>query len=322
MVYKFFFEKLFCKLALFLFFILIFTYPYNHSLAGQGSLKERLAQRVKALHGQEGDERLSYREKLKGVVSAPGLKVLKDIAYGNVSKQSLDVYIPENARNSPLIVMVHGGGWRTGDKEMTGVITHKGTYYVTKGFVFISVNNRLVPEADALGQANDIANAIAFIQKNAISWGADADKMIVIGHSAGAHLVTLLGVDPSPVINLGGHAWSGTIALDSGAMDVPGIMTKKHRGIYDNAFGSNPDQWELASPFHQVTKGATAMMLVCSSNRKNSCPVNYSLAEKGKKLGVNVIVHEEALSHGQINDKLGMPGPYTDAVDAFIESVL
>lgn len=289
-----------------------------------GYFSERRAARLATHHEQTGDngETGTTHGLFKGKVSVPGIKIVRDIPYGAAARQKIDVYIPPNAHNAPIVVMVHGGGWRMGDKSMTGVITHKGDHFVDKGFVFISVNNRLVPEADAYAQADDVAAAIAFAQNHAHEWGANSDQLVLMGHSAGAHLVALVGSDPSRVIRMGGKRWAGTIPLDSAAMDVPALMQRSHRGIYDNAFGKTPSQWPLASPLHQLTAQATPLLLICSSNRKDSCPPNHALSEKARSLNVVASVLEQPLNHGAINDKLGLSGAYTDAVDMFITTVL
>jgi acetyl esterase/lipase len=303
-----------------LFAILIFTPLCSEA----GYLSERRAARLAARHEQpsDNDETGATHGMFKGKISVPGVKIVRDIPYGAAARQKIDVYIPPNAHNAPIVVMVHGGGWRMGDKSMTGVITHKGDHYVGRGFAFISVNNRLVPEADAYGQADDVAAAIAFIQNHAHDWGANPDQLVLMGHSAGAHLVALVASDPSRVIRMGGKRWAGTIPLDSAAMDVPALMQRSHRGIYDNAFGKTPSQWPLASPLHQFTAQATPLLLICSSNRKDSCPPNHALNEKARSLNIVASVLEQPLNHGAINDKLGLPSAYTDAVDAFIAMAL
>ncbi len=306
-----------------LLFTAIFIYISTaHAGALMDRLREHRAEKKSEASAQpEGEEHSIFGRTFKGTISTQGVTQKLDIPYGTHDKHKLDVYIPAGAHNAPMIVMVHGGGWRTGDKTMTGVITNKGNHYTAKGYVFISVNNRLVPDADALAQAEDIANALVFIQKNAATWGGDASKLVTMGHSAGAHLVGLLAAMPSKVTERGGQKWSGTVALDSGAVDVEGIMNKSHRSIYDNAFGADPALWRAASPLVQTNVNSVPMLLVCSSKRKDSCPANQAVVDKATSLGVKASLLPEALSHGQINDKLGEDSEYTKTVDDFILSV-
>ena len=82
------------------------------------------------------------------------------MAYGNSKKQTPDVYLPDAPKNAPIIIMVHGGAWSIGDKGSSKVVTNKVNRWVSKGAIFVSVNYRLLPEADPLKQAKDVASAI------------------------------------------------------------------------------------------------------------------------------------------------------------------
>ena len=263
-------------------------------------------------------DRWRARAAEQGALGVAGAKKLTDVSYGNGAKEALDAYVPANASHAPIIVMVHGGAWRIGDKEHSRVIENKGKEYLSKGYLFISIGYPLLPEANPLQQVDAVARAVVFVQKYADEWGGDTDKLILMGHSAGAHIVAMLGADPSRV----GRKWAGTVALDSAAMDVPAIMARKHYGFYDAAFGEDPAFWQAVSPIHHLGKNATPFVLVCSSKRSDSCPPNEAFAAKANSLGVAATVHQEARTHGEINEDLGLPGPYTDAVDDFIARAL
>jgi arylformamidase len=119
----------------------------------------------------------------------------------------------------------------------------------------------------------------------------------------------------------GATRWLGTVSLDSGAIDVPGIMNSPHAGFYDRVFGNDPARWREASPIDRLGRDALPILLVCSSRRLESCPHNRAYAAKAQGLGVRASVLPEPLSHGDINATLGQPGGYTDAVDAFLRSL-
>ena len=85
---------------------------------------------------------------------------------------------------------------------------------------------------------------------------------------------------------------------------------------------ANPADWIAASPFHQLTREALPMLIVCSSQRRDSCPQGQAFADKGKALGVPMQVPPEDLSHGEINKELGKVSAYTNAVDGFVAMVL
>jgi arylformamidase len=247
-------------------------------------------------------------------------RVLKDVAYGADSAQRMDVYLPAHPKDAPVIFMVHGGAWRFGDKAKGRVVENKVARWVARGFVFVSVNYRMLPATAPLTQAEDVAQALAFAQDKAPAWGADADRFILMGHSAGAHLVDLLAAAPARAH--GARPWLGTVSLDTAAMDIVGVMQTDHYRFYDRAFGRDPAYWKAASPYYVLTRGAKPMLLVCSTRRQDApCAQAQAFAAHAAALGVRVEVVQEALSHKDINRTLGLPGPYTDAVEAFMGSL-
>lgn len=246
---------------------------------------------------------------------------LRELPYGSDPRQRMDVYLPAKPVHAPVILMVHGGGWRWGDKEAGAVVDNKVARWVARGFVFISVNNRLLPQADPLEQARDVAQALAVAQAKAPSWAADPARFILMGHSAGAHLVALVNASPDLAPQAGAKSWLGTVALDSAAVDVSPIMQGKHFRLYDAAFGADPAFWRAVSPVQQLTPSAKPMLAVCSSRRSDSCAQADLFADKAGQLGVRADVLRQDLSHREINQSLGLPGAYTDAVEAFMGSL-
>ena len=117
-----------------------------------------------------------------------------------------------------------------------------------RSYIFVSINYRLLPGADPVTQAHDVAEALAFVEAHLHSWDGASGELVLMGHSAGAHLVALLTADPSIATRAGASPWLGSVALDSGAMDVTQIMRAPHLRLYDEAFGSDPTYWRRASP--------------------------------------------------------------------------
>lgn len=268
-------------------------------------------------------KRLNRRQGNEGQADlAAGSKTYRDIAYGNHPLQKLDIYVPEGAANAPVILMVHGGGWRNGSKSSPRVVDNKVAYWLPKGYIFISVGNRLLPDADPLEQAQDVARAIAAAQNRVRSLGGDPRRFVLMGHSAGAHLVTLLSADPGMAARFGAKPWRGTVALDSAAYDVVEIMQGQHPKLYDDAFGTDRQFWRQASPIARLNANAPPMMLVCSSQRRQSCAQARDFDKKARSLGVRIDVSPVAKSHGAINADLGKPGAYTRSVDNFIQRLV
>jgi len=251
------------------------------------------------------------------------IRLLSDIAYGPGKLQRMDAYLPAApiAEPAPMILMVHGGGWAYGDKELGRVVDNKVARWVTRGIIFISVNYPMIPDSDPVEQADDIARALAAVQQAAPGWGGDPKRVILMGHSAGAHLVSLLNADATRATDLDAQPWLGTVSLDSGALDVPAIMNHKHPKLYDRAFGADPEFWQAASPQHQLKAGAKPWLGVCSNLRSLSCAGNAAFAAKAKTLGARAEVLGQKLRHGAINEELGLPGAYTDSVESFMASL-
>lgn len=154
----------------------------------------------------------------------PGVRVIRDTRYGGDPLETFDVYAPSDAREAPVIFMVHGGGWQRGDKTARGVVQNKVVHWVPRGIIVISVDYPLLPQATPLQQARSVAKALAFAQRHAAEWGGDGNKFVLMGHSAGAHLVTLISAEPTLATGQGALPWLGTVALDSAAYDVASII--------------------------------------------------------------------------------------------------
>jgi len=183
------------------------------------------------------------------------------------------------------------------------------------------VNYRLLPEADPSVQVRDVAAALAAAQSKAAGWGADRTRCVLMGHSAGAHLVALLAASPALVEAAGAVPVLGTVSLDSAALDVVPIMEGRHLPLYDRAFGSDPASWQRVSPYHQLERTMPPFLGVCSSRRADACPQARRFAEHARRLGTRAEVLAQDLSHGEINENLGRDGDYTRAVETFLRTL-
>ena len=253
-----------------------------------------------------------------------GVRRIADVAYGADARQRFDVYVPEAplAAHAPVIVMVHGGAWMVGNKGLPQVVENKAARWVTRGAVLVSVGYRLVPQVGPLQQADDVAHALATVQQLAPSWGADPARVVLMGHSAGAHLVALVGASPMIAQRAGALPWLGTVALDSAALDLSALMQTRHARFYDKVFGSDPALWHAASPTDVLAAGAPTMLLVCSTQRADgSCAQSQRFAAHANAHGVRASVSEQDLSHLEVNATLGLPGAETDAVQAFFDAI-
>lgn len=245
-----------------------------------------------------------------------------DLAYGPDPAHRLDLYRPGLVQDAPVLFLVHGGGWARGDKAAADVIGQKVAHWTARGYAVVSVNYRLLPQAHPLEQADDVARALAYVQKAASDWGADPAACLLMGHSSGAHLVTLLAADPAIGARAGALPWRGVIALDSAAFDLVALMEGPHMPLHDHAWGRDEAVWRAGSPMHRLQgPPGSPMLLVCSAHRPRVCRQAERFSALARSFGGEVRVIAVDLSHREINADLGVDGPYTAAVDDFVRTV-
>lgn len=250
-----------------------------------------------------------------------GVQILRDVAYGPDPLQHMDVYLPSvRQQRAPVLLLVHGGAWATGDKASAAVVDHKVAHWLPRGFIVISMNYRLLPTS-LHGQVHDVATALAEAQKRAPEWGGDPGLFILMGHSAGAHLAALLTAAPESAYAVGARPWLGAVLLDSAALDVVQIMQNRHLRLYDRAFGTNMQQWTQLSPWHQLSRATMPMLAVCSTRRTDSCSQAQQFVDKVQQQGGRASRLPMSLSHREINQLLGDDVAYTQAVEAFMASL-
>ena len=131
------------------------------------------------------------------LVPAPeGVEVLRDITFSTVGEQELqlDLYQPKEASDTlPVVVWVHGGGWKNGSKDRC-----PAAWLAAHGFAVASINYRLTHQAQWPAQIDDCREAVRWARRNASVFGFDLDRIGTWGSSAGGHLVALMGTLPYP----------------------------------------------------------------------------------------------------------------------------
>ena len=173
-------------------------------------------------------------------------------------KDRLDIYIPDKATNAPVIVSIHGGGLRQGDKSEQ---TFVGQRFASAGHVTVVVNHRLSPGVMHPAHIEDIAAAVAWVKRNIAQHGGDPGKLFVIGHSAGAYLAALLVLDPK---YLAAH---GLTPRDiRGVVPVSGFFYVDRPGVAPDrpkdTWGIDANVWKAASPGTYVKRDVPPMLLL------------------------------------------------------------
>ncbi len=243
-----------------------------------------------------------------------------EYAYGPDPRHKLDVYLPRDAQDAPMIVMLHGGAWQSGDKRGRNIWHAKVSHWVPEGFVFVSVNTRLRPQADPLEQTQDLAEAMAFIQREARSWGGDADRIFLMGHSAGGHVSLLLAARHDLQREAGVAPWAGTIALDPVALDVQQEMENTPPRWLARAFGEGRERWAARSPLAHLDGQTSPILTICSTVTGSSCEKAERFRDAAISLGIDAENISMPLSHDLTNNLLGVSAEYTAKVDAWIKA--
>lgn len=249
-----------------------------------------------------------------------------ELAYGSDRLQKVDIW-PGAAKGAPLVVFVHGGGWKRGDKSMMKG-SAKLSHWQGLGYAVASVNYRLVPEAKVEEQAQDVANAVALLKREAPRLGYDAERIVLVGHSAGAHLVALVGTDPSYLrkAGLSFRDIDGVLPLDGAAYDVPAQMDENARlmgDTYEQAFGTDPERQKALSPTHHAAAPNAPNFLILHVERRDGAEQSRKLGTTLQRAGTTAQVRgfdgRGLRGHMEINRKLGEPDyPATPVVDAWL----
>ena len=120
-----------------------------------------------------------------------GTTVYRDVAYmtNGHPRQKLDLYLPKDAQNPALMILIHGGGFTGGDKG-----EENAAQWLRQGYAVASPNYRLADDAVFPAQIEDVKAAVRWLRANAMKYGYDPDRFGARGSSAGGYLVTMLGV--------------------------------------------------------------------------------------------------------------------------------
>ncbi len=200
------------------------------------------------------------------VGQAPGCDISLDIAYGPLPAQSLDVYRPSMpAPGGPAVLLLHGGGWRTGDKSR---FADTAPGFAQAGILAVSANYRLsTGDSDTRwpAQLDDAEAALAWLSANAPALGADPARICVMGASAGGHLALFAGLPPMRPGQADRPRAAGIISV-SGPIDLPSMMKMRASMIRNLVGGTDPKSVHAAaaaaSPLSHIRPGASPVLLI------------------------------------------------------------
>lgn len=243
---------------------------------------------------------------------AADVRVVRDITYvrgGADDRQKLDLYLPEGQRASlPVHIYVHGGAWTTGDKKRVGVRRAKA--YTDEGGILVALNYRLSPKHTHPAHVEDVAAGVKWVFDHISKYGGNPENVVLSGHSAGAHLVALLGVDGRylEAHGLKQNMFKAIVPVDTASLNL--TEKQEYRIIQkmrDKAFGTDRNGLLEASPMFNIDKGVmlSPFLLYVTGEREDAVRQNRAFAQKMQRYGhqarVSVI---PKLTHKEMNESL------------------
>jgi len=265
-------------------------------------------------------------------------KVQRDVPYAEPKheKLTLDVFAPAEGKNHPVVVWVHGGGWQAGDKKD---VQKKPEAFVDKGFVFVSINYRLLPSVDMRTIVRDVAKSIHWVHDHIAEHGGDPKRLFIMGHSAGAQLAALICTDDRylKAEGLTLAITKGCVPVDGDTYDVPAIIEtaetrRRVHGLpqlkfgHREKFGNDPAKHRDFSAVTHVAKDkATPPFLILHvAEHPDTSAQAQRLGNVLKEADVPVTVFgARETTHNKINADLGLPDdPATKALFEFLGKAL
>ncbi|MBS1149151.1 MAG: hypothetical protein H6Q89_849 [Myxococcaceae bacterium] len=212
------------------------------------------------------------RASVQTVDVCEGGREIRDVAYWSGAdfdgeKHRLDLYLPAGSGPHPVLVFVHGGGWRLGDRQQLGGSYIKlGRRLAAQGVLTIVISYRLAPRFKHPAQVRDVSRALAWAMEHAPEYGGDPRRLFAMGHSAGAHLVALAATDPRWLAEL-----NRSPAQLKGVIGVSGPYDVEHLGrstlfgglpMVIPAFGADASVWRDAVPANHLEHGTPPPFLI------------------------------------------------------------
>lgn len=203
------------------------------------------------------------------------------VRYGSLPAQRLDVIAPNAPGPHPVLVFIHGGGWHSGRPEDYHFI---GRTFARAGYVVVLPGYRLGPEGIYPHMLEDGAAAVAWTAQNIARFGGDPDQVVLMGHSAGAHTVAMLGLE---------RQWLGRQGLRNGfvkgvvGLSGPYAFYPFHSDSARNAFGHVEDP-AITQPISFARSDAPPMLLLTGDadttvKPRNSKVMAKALTDKGAR---------------------------------------
>lgn len=187
-------------------------------------------------------------------------------------KPTLNIFTPKNANESnPVLIFIHGGNWNSGDKKIYSFL---GRNFAKKGIVTVIAGYTLSPNANYDVMAQQIAKAVIWTKGNISNYKGNPNKIFLTGHSAGGHLIALIGTNPKYLEDK--SIIKGIILNDAAGLDMKHYLEENpptEKNDYLTTWTSNPEKWKDASPIYFVNEKTPRMMIYLGEKTYESIKV-------------------------------------------------
>jgi len=259
----------------------------------------------------------------------------KSIANMDKDLTSLDIYTLANSKKlQPVVIWIHGGAWAIGDK--TNKMDLKVPLFKSLDYVFVSVNYRLSPYPEEINNKDrikhpdhiiDVADAVQWVYQNIHLYGGDKTNIVIMGHSAGAHLAALMGTNQSLLSdrNINPNYIKGIGVIDTQAFDIEKVINSiVTNDLYVNAFGNEKQNHLDASPYYQMDNSTIIPRYWLFPERGTPTRkyfLNDFILKLENKNTVITKIDANAYSHVEVNSLIGDTSNtlMTDAVSVFLQ---
>lgn len=221
--------------------------------------------------------------------------------------QALDIYSPAEGQNHPVVVWIHHGAWRMGDKSLVAIGPKS---FTQKGYVLAFINHRLLPQVTLKDSVADVAKSLRWLHEHAAEYRGDPNSIVLIGDSSGGHLAALVCTDDRylKAEGLDLSFIKGCVPKDIPAYDVPRqIAEGGSEGWVANLkrnFGESTKNQRELSPVTHIAAGKNIppFLLLHIASQKDEAAQARWMESKLKAAGVPVRVYATG---GKVHDSLG-----------------
>ena len=240
----------------------------------------------------------------------------------------LDIYSFDGAANAPVVIFVHGGTWQTGQRQQG---PNKIGLFNDAGFIYVSIDYRLVPEVRIEDELVDVEYAVKWVSDHIAQYGGNGQNIHLFGHSAGAHLVTMLAIAPRSVAR--SLVRSGVVrsvyASDLHTYDFLSFAQSVGAHMppaYSRAIGTDLARIATLSPLQNISPARRIPdFLISFSAQRNSAELRrssaYAFAEALRAAGGRAEVFDGSrYNHKTIIRAVGTQPDISDAVIGFFQA--